>query len=122
MAPSPFGSGSPFAGGPSSADGGRPTSAARGGASLAPRDVRYIALEGGGGKGFAYLGAIEVLESTKPNVLKQLAGVAGTSAGAITALMLAMGLTAAEIKKQTEVDFNTFFDPPQPRLIPQPCY
>ena len=29
---------------------------------LKPDEIRYLALEGGGGKGFAYLGAIEVLE------------------------------------------------------------
>lgn len=86
-------------------------------------DIRYLALEGGGGKGFAYLGALQVLENFQgDNVLSRLEGVAGTSAGAITALMLALGLTTREIEEQIDqTDFNLFYDRPQPRLIPQPA-
>ena len=90
---------------------------------LKPDEIRYLALEGGGGKGFAYLGAIEVLE--KCGVMAHLDGVAGTSAGAITALMLSMGMTSTDIQHELETtDFNTFFDPPRDakgrRLIPAP--
>ena len=69
--------------------------------------IRYLAFEGGGGRGAAYVGAVKALQhhnviaykesSTKagstiktldPNKLK---GISGTSAGAITAALLAAG-------------------------------
>ena len=93
-------------------------------AKLKPEEVRFLALEGGG-KGFAYLGALQVLEelpiggeTAAPagehrSVMDSVTAVAGTSAGAITALMLALGLTSKEI--QAELDshvFDKFFDPP----------
>jgi predicted acylesterase/phospholipase RssA len=78
---------------------------------LKPAEIRYLALEGGGGKGFAYLGALQVLE--KLEVMDQIKGVSGTSAGAITALMITMGMTAEEIENELKTnDFNKFFDPP----------
>ena len=52
------------------------------GTHLKEQDIAYLALEGGGGKGFAYLGALELLDDH--GVLDQLEGVAGTSAGAIS--------------------------------------
>jgi predicted acylesterase/phospholipase RssA len=95
---------------------------------LKPEEIRYLALEGGGGKGFAYLGAIQVLEDIESvNVIARLAAVSGTSAGAITALMLALGMSAAEIEEELTgdaVDFNSFFDPPFDdqgrRMLPRP--
>lgn len=78
---------------------------------LKPEEIRFLALEGGGGKGFAYLGAIQVLEQKK--VMERLEGISGTSAGAITALMLSLGMSSSDIEKElTTTDFNTFFDPP----------
>ena len=78
---------------------------------LALSEVRYLALEGGGGKGFAYLGALEILE--KQGVLANLRGVAGTSAGAITAMMIALGMKPTMIADElAHNDFNTFFDAP----------
>lgn len=102
------------------------------------KNIKYLSFEGGGGKGVAYLGAIQGLEeqfygASKPlfNVVqrtlhkksdeeirrrvalynnpldqtkKNLVGVSGTSAGAITAFMLAMGMTYAEI-------YQVFNDP-----------
>lgn len=99
---------------------------ARAGAGVPKLDlseVRYLALEGGGGKGFAYLGALEILE--QQGVLGRLRGVAGTSAGAITAMMLGLGMTPAAIGHELETnDFNAFFDPPLDaqgrRLVPAP--
>ena len=83
---------------------------------LRPEDIRYLALEGGGGKGFAYLGALQLLDDHK--VLDQIKGVAGASAGAITALMISLGMSATEIRKKIdETDFTEFFDDPLPRLI-----
>jgi NTE family protein len=92
-------------------------------ARLAPGEIKYLALEGGGGKGFAYLGALQILE--EQGVLGALQGVAGTSAGAITAMMLALRMGHEEIAKELDTkDFNTFFDPPLDsdgrRLIPAP--
>ncbi|MFD9905105.1 patatin-like phospholipase family protein [Streptomyces sp. NPDC059063] len=85
---------------------------------LRPEDVRYLALEGGGGKGHAYLGAIEALEEL--GVMNQVKGYAGASAGAITALMLATGMRSAKIRAYMETtDFDAFFDPPEPRGRPE---
>jgi predicted acylesterase/phospholipase RssA len=89
---------------------------------LNPDEIRYLALEGGGGKGFAYLGALQVLEKLK--VMEHIDGVSGTSAGAITALMIAMGMTSEEIDNELKNDFNKFFDPPRngngKRRVPAP--
>lgn len=90
---------------------------------LSPDEIHYLALEGGGGKGFAYLGAIEVLE--KLHVMEHVYGFSGTSAGAITALMLSLGMTTEEIISEIDSNvFSTFMDSPRDRnnkrLIPQP--
>lgn len=76
-------------------------------------DVKYLSLEGGGGKGVAYLGAIRALESRNvlPVAKGQVKGMAGSSAGAITAVLLSMG---ADAKKLEEIlgraeDFTNFF-------------
>jgi predicted acylesterase/phospholipase RssA len=90
---------------------------------LAPDEIRHLALEGGGGKGFAYLGAIQVLEDL--GVMSHIDGISGTSAGAITALMLSTHMTAKDIQDELlQRDYNTFFDPPLDRrgnrLVPAP--
>ena len=80
---------------------------------LTPEEVEYIAFEGGGGKGNAYLGAIKAIWEmilTKENSLK---GYAGASAGAITALLLASGYSHSKIKEILSTDFNRFFDFPE---------
>jgi predicted acylesterase/phospholipase RssA len=88
---------------------------------MSMQKIRYITFEGGGGKGAAYLGAIEVLKEQKiiryfredltneamtthldPESIK---GLAGSSAGAITATLLAAGLMPCDIRSmllQTE--------------------
>jgi NTE family protein len=56
-----------------------------------------LAIEGGGAKGIAYGGALEVLSQAhilEPNKLKR---VAGTSAGSITAALIALGYTYQEV-------------------------
>ena len=86
-------------------------------------ELEYIALEGGGGKGAVYLGAIKALEELckkdtlnlentegvtnaksildytdiKTKTLK-IKGISGSSAGAITAFPLALGLNSDDIK------------------------
>lgn len=86
-----------------------------------PDDVHYLALEGGGGKGVTYLGAIRALE--RLGVLpinidtpgeNRIRGISGASAGAITAMFLAMGYTAAELEVvlSQSSTFTGFFDGP----------
>lgn len=99
------------------------------------KDVKYLAFEGGGGKGAAYLGAVAALEdlevlpidplknvvdkSTVPYYLKQggnqVKGVSGSSAGAITALCLSIGMKAKDIatELQNPHQFMDFFDVPR---------
>ncbi|MHA1198919.1 MAG: patatin-like phospholipase family protein [Candidatus Heimdallarchaeaceae archaeon] len=77
-------------------------------------DVRYLVFEGGGGKGVAYLGVSQALEELgivshikknlngkqvsylDPNKIK---GVAGTSVGSVTALILACGYNSREAEE-----------------------
>lgn len=70
---------------------------------------KNLVFEGGGVKGIAYVGALEVLEEEK--ILQRVRRVAGTSAGAILAVLVGVGYTPAEIKKVLwELDFNNFLD------------
>lgn len=86
-----------------------------------PADVHYLALEGGGGKGVTYLGAVRALE--RLGVLpidinqpghNQIRGISGASAGAITAMFLAMGYTSEELERvlSNAATFTGFFDGP----------
>src|SRR5947208_13030581 len=86
---------------------------------LKPDDVEYIAMEGGGGKGFAYVGAVQVLE--KLGVLQHVKGFAGASAGAIMSMLLSIGYGSKDLMKfMKEKDFTKFFDTPFPaRGIPR---
>ncbi|KAI8497588.1 hypothetical protein Bbelb_248940 [Branchiostoma belcheri] len=62
-----------------------------------------LVMEGGGAKGIAYVGAVKILEDA--GIMKNITRFAGTSAGAITAAMLAVGMTSEEIKREmSEVD------------------
>jgi len=58
---------------------------------------RNLVFEGGGVKGIAYAGAMEVLE--QQNVLPDIRRVAGTSAGAITAALMALGASSGSVAK-----------------------
>ncbi len=60
-------------------------------------EYRYknLALEGGGVRGLAYAGALEVLE--QKNILQNIEKVAGSSAGAIAGLMISLGYNSVEI-------------------------
>lgn len=82
--------------------------------------LNYIAFQGGGGKGIAYLGPIDVLidEGVLPIQLpippkhhipgqnQGIIGISGTSAGAITAYLVALGLTSDDIRNE-----SGFLDP-----------
>ena len=52
-------------------------------------------MEGGGIRGLAYPGAIQVLE--KKGIIESIENVGGSSAGAITALMIGLGYTSHEM-------------------------
>jgi NTE family protein len=59
------------------------------------QSYKNLVMEGGGVRGIAYTGALEVLDSL--GILKNIERVGGTSAGAITATMLAIGYAPHEM-------------------------
>ena len=81
--------------------------------AVCPRAVDYpfqnLVLEGGGVKGIAYAGAFEVLE--QQGILKQVGPVAGTSAGAITATLVALRYEPDQIRSLIfNIPFENFKD------------
>lgn len=71
--------------------------------------IENLVFKGGGVLGIAYAGAIEVLEEKQ--ILQQTKRVAGSSAGAITATLVSLGYTAAEITQiVNSTDFKSFED------------
>lgn len=99
-----------------------------------PSKVEYLSFEGGGGKGIAFVGALEELEilgalpvkihssdSQSSICTSQIKGISGSSAGAITALFLSLGATSEDIKEvignginhhNKEIKISDFFDNP----------
>lgn len=72
-------------------------------------NIENLVFKGGGVLGIAYAGAIEVL--SEKGILQQTKRVAGTSAGAITAALVALNYTAAEITQIVNAtDFKSFKD------------
>jgi NTE family protein len=70
---------------------------------------RNLVFEGGGVKGIACLGALKVIESK--GILSGIVRVGGTSAGAITAVLLALGYTLDEIATiMRDLDFRKLLD------------
>lgn len=68
-----------------------------------------LVFEGGGVKGIAYLGALEVL--TEREIIPQIERIGGTSAGAINAILLGLGFTLKETRDILwSLDFNNFMD------------
>jgi NTE family protein len=61
----------------------------------AQKQYKHLVFEGAGIKGIAYSGAIEQLEEY--GKIKEVTKIGGTSAGAITAMMLSIGYTSEEI-------------------------
>jgi NTE family protein len=71
--------------------------------------VRNLVFEGGGVKGIAYVGALEVLKSS--GILKNITRVGGASAGAIISVMVGLKYSNEDISKIMGVlDFNKFTD------------
>lgn len=60
---------------------------------------RNLVMEGAGVKGFAYAGALQVLDSM--GILKNIQRVAGTSVGAIQGALVAVGYSSTEIIELT---------------------
>lgn len=76
---------------------------------MATKTYKNLVFEGGGVKGIAYGGAL--VELDKRGLLDGITRVAGTSAGRITATLLAVGYTGEEISDIiTDTDFNDFAD------------
>lgn len=74
---------------------------------------------GGGIKGFAYVGAIQVVLEERGIQFKR---VAGTSAGAILAAFIAAGFNAKELEELfDELNLKTLLDPPK-LLISMPFF
>lgn len=70
---------------------------------------KNLVFEGGGAKGIAYLGAMEVLE--KKDILKNIERIGGASAGAINALLMGLNYSNDELKeKLMDLDFKMFLD------------
>lgn len=70
---------------------------------------RNLIFEGGGVKGIAYVGALKALEERK--IFKNIRRVGGTSAGAINAVLVALGYTLDETETiLSSLNFNNFMD------------
>jgi NTE family protein len=70
---------------------------------------RNLVFEGGGVKGIAYVGAMQVLE--EEGILPDIKRVGGTSAGAINATLFALGFSNIQVSNiLKKLDFNNFMD------------
>lgn len=70
---------------------------------------RNLVFEGGGVKGIAYVGALQILGQR--GLLRHITRLGGTSAGAINALLLALGYSNREqLELLQAVDFRKFMD------------
>ena len=68
-----------------------------------------LVFEGGGVKGIAYVGALEVLQ--EEGILQNVKRVAGTSAGAMMAVLVGLRYTADEVKEILwDLNFKKFMD------------
>ncbi|WP_242922014.1 patatin-like phospholipase family protein [Pontibacter liquoris] len=77
--------------------------------SAQTRPVKNLVFEGAGIRGIAYAGVIEELE--RQQLLQDVENVGGTSAGAITAMMLSLGYSSTEIADIiSSTKFNKFND------------
>src|SRR5665213_1622991 len=70
---------------------------------------KNLVLEGGGVRGLAYAGALEVLE--QKNILSQVQNVAGSSAGAIAGLMISLGYHSKEIDSVLQLSLIHISEP-----------
>jgi NTE family protein len=72
-------------------------------------NIKNLVFEGAGIRGLAYAGVIQEFEER--GLIAEIENVGGTSAGAITAMMIAIGYQSKEIEKIISTsNFNTFND------------
>ncbi len=70
---------------------------------------KNLVFEGGGVKGIAYVGALEVLD--REGILKDVKRVAGTSAGAMMAVLVGLRYSAEEVRNILwKLNFKNFMD------------
>lgn len=69
-----------------------------------PFPFENLVFEGGGNKGMAYVGALQVLESA--GIMKNIKRVAGASAGAIIATLIALGYDSTDLQEFLEQDLR----------------
>ena len=80
------------------------------------RKIKNIVMRGGGVKGIAFGGAL--LELEKSGMLENVQRVAGASAGAITAFLLAIGFQPQEFEERLRVlDFHELMDSDKHRKL-----
>lgn len=72
------------------------------------RSIKQLVFEGGGVKGIAYAGALAVLEEQR--CLHEVKHVAGSSAGAIIALLVSLSYPANELNQLLDIDFKALED------------
>lgn len=70
------------------------------GAIIPQAPIENLVFEGGGPKGLVYLGAVQELE--RRGIMAGVRNVGGASAGAMTALAVGLGFTAAEVREIVE--------------------
>jgi NTE family protein len=74
-----------------------------------PYNFKNLVFEGGGVKGIAYVGVVDVL--AEKEILKDIERVGGTSAGAINAILVGLGFRRKETKDVLwSLDFKKFMD------------
>jgi NTE family protein len=74
-----------------------------------PVQFRNLVFEGGGVKGLAYVGAMQILENR--GILEGIRRCGGASAGAVNALAFALGFTIREQRELlASTDFSEFMD------------
>lgn len=72
-------------------------------------NFKNLVFEGGGVKGIAYGGALSILDQM--DILSNITRVAGTSAGAINAVLVALGYSSQEVSRIiAETNFKDFED------------
>ena len=78
-------------------------------AQLEKTEIQYLIFEGAGIRGVSYVGVLNELEAH--TALDQMEGVGGTSAGAITAMLIAAGYTSTELEEVLfDLDLQKFND------------
>lgn len=74
------------------------------------KQYHTLIFEGGGVRGYSYAEALKALEEKKIINLQEITTLVGSSAGAITAALLACGATPDRLQEFLEVNFNIFQD------------